>query len=174
MHVSFQSTSSCNISKCELSVSKREREREREPTNKLGVLKWIVPESYIWARTLALIQLIIWSKIVGIKYQSWKYWHRPMLHATALAIVIAYDMYLEVAEGKLNSDWKVTFPVNFWTFRDVLSLQMLHYNPEDRTYPGDDSMSVCTKQSKSQRVSKKKSRQDLEDDDTDGQVWQRR
>ena len=50
VHVSFQSTSSCNIStvnalsKCELSVSKRERERERErevleQINKLWVLK---------------------------------------------------------------------------------------------------------------------------------------
>ena len=90
-----------------------------------------------------------------------------MLHPTALAIVIAYDIYLEVAERKLNSDWKVTYSVDFWTFRDVLTLQMLQYNPKDRTYPADDSIHVCTKQNKSQRVGKKKSRQDLEDDETD-------
>ena len=102
-----------------------------------------------------------------LMYQSWKYWHSPMLHAIALAIVIAYDMYLEVAEGKLNSDWKVTYPVDFWTFYDFLSLQILQYNPKDCIYPGDDSMRVCTKQNKSQRAGKKKSRQDLEDDETD-------
>ncbi len=45
-----------------------------------------------------------------LKYQSWKYWHSPMLHATALAIVIAYDMYLEVAEGKLDNDLRVEYP----------------------------------------------------------------
>ena len=65
-----------------------------------------------------------------LKYRSWKYWHIPMLHATALAIVVAYDMYLEVAEGQLDSDWKLQYPVDFWTFRDVLSVQMLEYDPQ--------------------------------------------
>ena len=32
--------------------------------------------------------------------RSWKYWHSPMLHRKAMAVVVAYDMYLEVAEGK--------------------------------------------------------------------------
>ena len=171
VHVSFQSTSSCNIStvnalsKCELSVTKKER---GVGANKRtwGIEMNSARELYLstYSRIDSIDHLI---KNCRLKYRSWKYWHSPMLHATALAIVIAYDMYLEVAEGKLNSDWKVTFPVDFWTFRDVLSLQMLQYNPKDRTYPGDDSMRVCTKQNKSQRKGKKKSRQELEDDDTD-------
>lgn len=33
-----------------------------------------------------------------------------MLHATAMAIVIAYNMYLEVAEGKLDNDLRVEYP----------------------------------------------------------------
>ena len=37
-----------------------------------------------------------------MKYQSWKNWHSPMLHATSLAIVVAYDIYLEITEGKLE------------------------------------------------------------------------
>ena len=32
-----------------------------------------------------------------LKYRIWKYWHSPMLHAMGLAIVIAYDMYLELS-----------------------------------------------------------------------------
>ena len=27
-------------------------------------------------------------------YRSWKYWHSPMLHEKAMAVVVAYDMYL--------------------------------------------------------------------------------
>ena len=86
-----------------------------------------------------------------LKYRSWKYWHSPMLHATSLAIVIAYDMYLEVAVGKIASECKLQHPVNFWTFRDALSIQMLDYDPKNRRYPGDGSMRVCTKQSKKDR-----------------------
>ena len=66
-----------------------------------------------------------------LKYRSWTYWHSPMLHATALAIVLAYDMYLEVAEGILDVDLKIECPVDFWTFRDVFSVQMLEYGPKN-------------------------------------------
>ena len=54
-----------------------------------------------------------------------------MLHATVLAIVIAYGMYLEVAEGKLDGDLKIESPVDFWTFQDVLSVQMFEYDPKN-------------------------------------------
>ena len=171
--MSFQSTSSCNIStvnalsNCELFVSKRERERGFGANKRTwGIEMNSARELYLatYSRINLIDHLI---KNCRLKYRSWKYWHSPMLHATALAIVIAYDMYLEVAEGKLNSDWKVTYPVYFWTFRDVLFLQMLQYNPKDCIYPGDYSMHVCTKQNKSQRDGKKKSRQDLEYNETD-------
>ena len=82
-----------------------------------------------------------------------------MLHATALAIVVAYDIYLEVAEGKLDKDWELEHPVDFWTFRDVLSVQMLEYDPKNRKYPGDETMRVCTKQSKRSRDKNNTSRQ---------------
>ena len=87
-----------------------------------------------------------------LKYRSWKYWHSPMLHVTSLAIVVAYDIYLEVCEGKLDQDWKVNYPVDFWTFRDILSIQMLEYEPRNRKYLGDDAMRVCTKQTKKSRT----------------------
>jgi len=52
-----------------------------------------------------------------------------MNHAKALAIVTAYDMYLECCEGKLNPDWKVDKPVDFHLFRERLGTQMLKYDP---------------------------------------------
>ena len=69
----------------------------------------------------------------------------------SLAIVIAYDIYLEVTEGQLDVDWKLVYPVDFWTFCDVLSIQMLEYDPKNRKYLGDDSMRVCKKQKKKNR-----------------------
>ena len=86
-----------------------------------------------------------------LKYRSWKYWHSPMLHAMGMVIVIAYDMYLEVSEGKLASEWK-TLPYDFWTFRDKLSKQMLQYDPLHREYKGDAGMRVCTTQRVRDRV----------------------
>ena len=51
-------------------------------------------------------------------YRSWKYWHSPMLHAKALALVVAWDIYLEVTEGKLDSDCKDDSPTKFYAFVD--------------------------------------------------------
>jgi len=171
VNVSFQSTSSCNIStvnalsQCKLSVSKRER---GFGSNKRtwGIEMNSARELYLgtYSRIDSIDHLI---KNCRLKYRCWKYWHSPMFHATVLTIVIAYDIYLEVAEGTLDSDWKLTHPVDFWTFRDVLSVQMLEYNPRNRKYKGDDSMRVCTKQTKVQRVGNKKKVQEVESIDVD-------
>ena len=155
VNVSFQSTSSCNIStvnalsKCGLTVHKRER-GVLDAKRTWGIEMNAARELYLgtYSRIDSIDHLI---KNCRLKYRSWKYWHSPMLHAMSLAIVIAYDMYLEVTEGKLDKDWKIVYPVDFWTFRDVLSIQMLEYDPKNRRYPGDDSMRVCTKQNKNKR-----------------------
>ncbi len=73
-------------------------------------------------------------------YRSWKYWHSPMIHGKALAVVVAYDMYLECSEGELEPAWKVEKPMDFWSFREKLSEQMLQYKPTRRKYPGDANM----------------------------------
>ena len=71
----------------------------------------------------------------------------------SLAIVVAYSIYLEMSEDKLNPDWKVVYPVDFWTFRD---LQMLEeYNQIKRKYPGDVEMRRCTSQKRDDQSSKK-------------------
>jgi hypothetical protein len=36
-----------------------------------------------------------------------------MLHAKAMAVIVAEDIYKELAEGKVDLDWKVT---SLWTF----------------------------------------------------------
>ena len=155
VHVSFQSTSSCNIStvnalsECSLTVAKRERGAMNNKRT-WGIEMNAGRELYLgtYSRIDSIDHLI---KNCRLKYRSWKYWHSPMLHATSLAICVAYDIYLEIAEGQLDSDWKIRFPVDFWTFRDVLSIQMLEYDPKNRKYLGDESMRVCTKQKRKDR-----------------------
>ena len=76
-------------------------------------------------------------KHCNMGYRLHKYWHNAMTHGIALAIVVAYDMYLECASGKLCLDWEVKKPKDFQVFRDRLSQQALHYKPRHQLYPGD-------------------------------------
>ena len=154
VHVSFQSTGPTNIStvnalsSCKLEVQKRER--GVRANKRKWAIEWNSGRGLylgMYSRIDSIDHLI---KNCRIKYRSWKYWHSPMLHGMSLAIVTAYDIYLEVAEGKLNPDWK-TLPVDFWTFRDGLSKQMLAYDPLQRKYSGDGAMRVCTSQKKRTR-----------------------
>ena len=63
-----------------------------------------------------------------------------------MAIIVAYDMYLEACEGKLDEDWADADPVSFHTFCDQLLAQILAYDPMKRLYPGDEFMGLSTKQ----------------------------
>ena len=54
-------------------------------------------------------------------YRSWKYCHSPMLQGKAMAVVVAYDMYLEVDEEKINNDWKLDEPMDLWRFQENLA-----------------------------------------------------
>jgi hypothetical protein len=94
-------------------------------------------------------------KNANMFYRSWNYWHSPMLHGKSLAVVVAYNLYLDVAEGKLDLAWEIDEPVNFWTFREKLSIQMLEYSPTHHRYPGDAGMRASTQQSQRQRVAAK-------------------
>ena len=149
VHVLFQSTSSCNISTvnalpgCKVDVAKRER-GVRENKRVWGIEMNAGRALYLgtYSRIDSIDHLI---KNCRLKYRSWKYWHSPMLHGMGLAIVIAYDMYLELSEGKLASKWK-TLPCDFWTFRNKLSKQMLQYDPLTHEYWGDAGMRVWTAQ----------------------------
>ena len=91
-----------------------------------------------FAHTLLLLCLVC---------SSWKYWLSPFLHGLAMAIVVAYDFYRECYEGKLNHDWKVEKPVDFFRFREKLASQMLSYNPKHAAYPGDKKTRLYTQQS---------------------------
>jgi len=73
-----------------------------------------------------------------------------MLHAKALAVVVAYDMCLECCEGTLDPIWKAK-PVDFHTFREKSGKQMLKCNPTERKHPCDEKFRVATQQPKKRR-----------------------
>jgi hypothetical protein len=76
-----------------------------------------------------------------------------MIHAKAMAIVVAFDMYKELAEGKVNDEWGLDpkHIVSFYRFREKLAKQLLQYDPRNRKYPGDEKFRVSTSQPVSQR-----------------------
>ena len=147
VHVSFQSTSSCNIAsvnalnECSMFVELRERGRG------LNKRYWAIEMNH--ARRLYLstyhgidvIDHLI--KNAAIFYCTWKYWHAPVNHAVSLAIVVAYDAYKECCEGVIDQEWK-TEPVDFFKFRSICSIQMLRYHPGRMQYPGDNQMRAVT------------------------------
>ena len=48
-----------------------------------------------------------------------------MIHAMYIAVVVAYDMYFEVEEWYLYQTWKEDNIIDFWTFCDLLSNNMI-------------------------------------------------
>lgn len=153
---SFQSTSSCNIISVNAFSENKNyveaRSRGRGENRRTYVIEQnMARQLYLktYSRIDSIDHLI---KICNLKYKCWKYWHSPVNHAKALAIAVAYDMYLECSEGELNNDWKIENPVDFFTFRDILSKQMCTYDPKNQKYPGDEKMRSVTVLSKKKRA----------------------
>jgi len=70
-----------------------------------------------------------------------------------IAVSVAYDIYCEVGEGKINPDWKVDKPISRWEFQRKLSMQALTYSPKKLKYPGDEFLRANTSVPRANRVS---------------------
>ena len=153
---SFQSTSSCNFSHVNainsLSLYAQPKERGRGEHKRRWGTEMNESRRLYLSTYGAIDRMDHLISNCHMHYRSWKYWHSPMIHAKAMAVVVAYDMYLECCEGKLQAgDWKVNKPVDFHRFREKLATQMLKYTPADRKYPGDEYFCVCTQQTRKKR-----------------------
>ena len=126
-HVSFQSTGCTNISgvnnlpSAGLYVTTKSRG--------MGINKrfWGIEqnegrETYL-SQYFAIDNVDHMISIAQVRYITWKYWHSPYLHALAMAIIAAYDMYTECCEGNLDSDWCINEKsrMSFRSFRLALS-----------------------------------------------------
>ena len=74
-----------------------------------------------------------------------------MIHGKGAGITVAFDIYKELAEGRVKKAWKIDKLVDFYRFREKLSRQSLTYCPRNRCYPGDDKFRVSTQQKLSKR-----------------------
>lgn len=149
---SFQSTSSCNFlsvdayNECGLYAQPQEKGRFWPFSKQQGAVE-MNDARELYLRTYHTIdQMDHAIKSCKMYYRSWKYWHAAMLLAKAMAVAIAYDVYCECAEGKLDDSWELEEPVDFYTFRECLAKQMLQYSPCDRKYPGDSKFRVAMEQ----------------------------
>ena len=106
VHVSFQSTSSCNITtvnalnSCKASIRKKERGRGANKHH-WGIEMNEARDLHL--KTYGRVDVMDhYIKNTGMFCRSWKYWHSAVLHSKAMAIAVAHDMYLECAEGQLD------------------------------------------------------------------------
>jgi hypothetical protein len=153
-HVSFQSTGGTNISSVnalsENVLYVRERKKGRgEQQRKWGIEMCNARELYLknYSAVDKIDQALInWR----VTYRSWKWWHAPMRHGKAIAMSMAYQIYLQCAEGGVDADWKVT-PVSGPLFKKKMSAQMVNYRARQHNYPGDEKMRGATQTAKKYR-----------------------
>ena len=86
-----------------------------------------------------------------MKYRCWKYWNSPMINAMSRELIVAYGMYLKVAEGYLDQKRKDDTIVEFRTFCGILSNQMIKYNPTHCKYAGVAKMRPATQNKQATR-----------------------
>ena len=162
VHVSFQSTNATNITsvncfnKVGLFVEVRERGkgvRKRTWGIEMNDARRLYLSTYF---RIDVVDHLL--KNAAIFYRIWKYWHAPKNHALAMILVLAHDIYLECAEGKIRSEWFIPEKkrLSFFHFRHMLSKQMLTYDPKHQKYPGDERMRAVTSVPKVNRGGKKK------------------
>ena len=60
-----------------------------------------------------------------------------------------------MSEGEIDQKWKDDNIVDFWKFHDLLSNQMINYNPTHHKYSGEANIRTSTHQNKSSRENSK-------------------
>lgn len=109
VHILFQSTSSCNI-QCVNSQNKNML-FTRKKSHGMGDRKWtwvikMNATRKLYLSTYGHIDTLDWLiQKCHLYFTSWKYWHSPKLHVDALALVVVYDMYKEVATKRMALDF---------------------------------------------------------------------
>ncbi len=153
-HVSFQSTGGTTISTvnalsqvdlCVRDCSKGRGQQKRT----WGIEMNEAQETYL--KNYSVVDKID-QMLLGwdLTYRSWRWWHAPIRHAKAIAMSMAYSLYLHCAEGTVDPESKVT-PVSGPRFWQEMSLQMVQYKSSNLHYPGDEKMCKNTQMKKNKK-----------------------
>jgi hypothetical protein len=161
VHVTFQSTSSCNITTVNALNQNSLFSVQKERGSGKQKRKWVIEMNdarQLYLATYGRIDTIDnLVKKCQMYYCCWKYWHSAKNHGLSLAVVVAYGMYKECVSEPLARaafGFEADDPVDllsFHDFRDQLSAQGLAYSPVNRRYPGDSAMRAVTRLSMSQQ-----------------------
>jgi hypothetical protein len=89
-----------------------------------------------------------------LTHRSWRWWHASTRHAKAIAMSMAYSLYLKCAEGIVDPEWKV-IPISGPRFWQRMSLWMVQYKCSNLHYPGDEKMHKNTQMKKRNRGTSK-------------------
>ena len=75
-----------------------------------------------------------------------------------MCIVVAYGVYQECCEGKIEKQWAIDEKkqMDFFTFREKLGKQMLTYAPVLQHLPGDECMRSVTSVPRASRIGQKR------------------
>jgi hypothetical protein len=150
-HASFQSAGGTNISTVnalslvDLYVQDRSKGRGQQKKT-WGIEMNEAGKTYLknYSAVDKIDQMLLnWD----LSYRSWTWWHAPTRHAKAIAMSMAYFLYLQCAKGTVDPEWKVT-PVLGPRFFQKMSLQMVQYKSSILHYPGDEKMRNTTQMKK--------------------------
>ena len=154
-HVSFQSTGSTNISTVN-SLSKvglyvRQREKGRGASKRIWAIEMNEARETYLKTYSAVDKIDQMLKDWYLHYCTWRWWHAPTRHGKAIAKSMAYSIYLQCAEGKVDPDWKLANPMSGPAFRQQMSRQMCEYRAVNLQYPGNEKMRASTQTNRRKR-----------------------
>ncbi|KAG7370169.1 hypothetical protein IV203_027915 [Nitzschia inconspicua] len=172
VHVSMQSTSSTNFSTVNAMnenkkwIAKKDRGRAINQTKRVWGIEMNTARQ-LYLKTYGQIDTVdSMLRRCRIYNKSFKYWHSSKNHALAMAVVMAYDMYLECTTEtpcheffQLDDTTRLKLskgPLKFHEFKDKLSIQMLTYAPANVFYPGDRNFREVTEMSIEKRNARKR------------------
>ena len=127
-HVSFQSTGSTNISTVnalsKVGLYVRQQEKGRGASKRI----WAIEMNKAWETYLktysAVDKIDQMLKDWYLHYCTWRWWHAPTHHGKAIAKLMAYSIYLQCAEGKVDPYWKLANPMSGPVIHQQMSHQM--------------------------------------------------
>jgi hypothetical protein len=142
-HVSFQSTGGTNISTdnalslVDLYVRDCSKGRGHQKRT-WGIEMNEAQETYL--KNYSVVDKID-QMLLGwdLTYRSWQWRHAPTRHGKAIAMSMAYSLYLQCAKGTVDPEWKVT-PISETRFWQKMSLQIVQYKYSNLHYPGNEKM----------------------------------
>ena len=157
VHVTFQSTSSCNMSSVNSLGEVKTHVKKKERGIGVNKRTWAIEMNDGRCFYLGMCNMVDvldhFLKNAHCYCRSWKYWHMADLHGKCIADCVAWDVYREACEGKLDPTWHVEEKdrLGWWEFRDKLSIQLLRYKPSNNVYPGDNRFRSFTITNKRRR-----------------------